>query len=205
MKSSKSLSETVKADPLSRALGVVVLVLLATLVLGAYVYYLLYSELRTERGEYNKRINELTAALEQSKYALRSVSPELTAGQRQTLSKAADATFLQSNIKVNAACEKLKEKGPNGLELYNFTFSLSDLDDVFRRIKSVDYFLDHPSFTQKDLISTDASKNFLKSYTGWGCLDSVLVKIAFDDPSLRAAPIDFNQCKALQNQSCSEH
>jgi prokaryotic YEATS domain len=204
MKSSKPLWETVKADPVSRALGVVLLILLATLVLGAYGTYLLYSDLRAQRREHNKRISELSAEVEQYKYELRNVSTELTTAQRQTLSKSTDAALLQSKIQVNAACEDRKEKGPNSLELYNFSFSLTDLDEVFRRIKSVDYFLDHPSFRQKDLISTDPLTNFQKSYKGWGCLDSVLVKITFDDPSLHAAPIDFNQCKSLQNQSCSE-
>jgi len=205
MRYSKSLWETAKADPASRGLGVLLVVVLATLILGGYALFSLYSELRTERQQSHKRISELSTEVEQYKYALRNVTPDLSASQKETLSKSAQAALLQSKVQVKAACEDLNAKSSNDLELYNFTFWLADIDDVFRHIKSVDYYLDHPSFTQKDLVSTDASTNFKKGYKGWGCLDSVLVKISFDDPTLRAAPIDFNQCKALQSQSCSAH
>jgi len=205
MKSSKPLWETVTDNPTSRALIVLLVFLLATLILGAYGFSLLYSDIRVERDQYKKRIADLSAEVEQYKSALRNVSPQLSPAQQRDLPKPADAALLQSKLQVHAACEDLKKKGPNQLVLYYFTFWLTGPDEVLSRINSVDYFLDHPSFTQKDLISKDRLSGFRQGYNGWGCLDSVLVKISFSDSSLHPTPIDFNQCKALENQSCSEH
>jgi hypothetical protein len=204
MRSLNSLS-AVRGDSMSRALLVIVGALLVTLLLAAYGIYRQYDEFQNERRQYNSQISQLKAEVSQYRSALRSVAPDLTAAQKQTLTKNVDAAILQSKINVNAACEDLKTKGANGLEIYKFRFWLSDAADALRQIRSVDYFLDHPTFSQKHNISTDPSTNFEQSYRGWGCLDSVSVRITFDDPSVQPAPIDFNQCKALQGQSCSEH
>jgi hypothetical protein len=190
---------------MSRALLVIVGVLLATVLLAAYGIYRQYNEFQVERRQYDSQISQLKAEVSQYRSALRSVTPDLTSAQKQTLTKNVDAAILQSKVNVNASCEDLKTKGANGLELYKFGFWLGDAADTLRHIRSVDYFLDHPSFSQKHNISTDPNANFELSYRGWGCLDSVSVRLTFDDPSIQPAPIDFNQCKALQGQSCSEH
>jgi outer membrane murein-binding lipoprotein Lpp len=84
MQSSQSLSETVAADFLSRALLVIVAVLLATLLLAGHGIYWQYSEFQTERRQYNSQISQLKAEVAQYRSALRSVTPDLTTAQKET-------------------------------------------------------------------------------------------------------------------------
>ena len=60
-----------------------------------------------------------------------------------------------------------------------FRFRLAAEPELLEKIRNVVYFMDHPTFTQKNYPSSDASSGFEQSYVGWGCLQDVVVTIHF--------------------------
>ncbi len=187
---------------------VAALVVLITVALVAFSW-LIYSlesarkNFSLQREAYEKQISTLRDEVNHYKQALASVSPGLSVAQKKDLSPSTEAALLANKIKVIAGCRDLGYKGYRDLEVYNFSISVDAPEEVLSRIESVTYEFNHPSFTEKSLLSNDKATHFQRAYTGWGCLASVLVHVKFSNPAVEAPPIDFNMCKVLQQQTCS--
>lgn len=79
----------------------------------------------------------------------------------------------------------------------DFTFKcwLEMPEKVARRVSSVSYEFNHPTFPERFLQSRNASRNFEVSYDGWGCLP--LVKILVKQKGGEVDQIYFNMCDEL--------
>ena len=100
-----------------------------------------------------------------------------------------------STLQIKAASRILPGvRGASGSQSYNFTVWLEGPTEATRRIVSVDYFFDHPSFNHPHFVST-SGPDFLQGYNGWGCLDAVTVTIRWASGAKSSIP--FNQCRAL--------
>ncbi|ASS48211.1 MAG: hypothetical protein A3D31_18840 [Candidatus Fluviicola riflensis] len=73
---------------------------------------------------------------------------------------------------------------------YKFRVELRGIDQISDRITKVVYDRNHDSFKQPYLTSTDAANDFRAEYTGWGCLQNVIVTIYFDDGSEQTFELD---------------
>ncbi|MDP3222601.1 MAG: hypothetical protein Q8M96_05650, partial [Rubrivivax sp.] len=58
------------------------------------------------------------------------------------------------------------------------------------------YRMDHPSFQNK-LLATNAASHFKASYTGWGCLTSVVALVEYVDPDQPAEVREFDMCALI--------
>jgi hypothetical protein len=78
---------------------------------------------------------------------------------------------------------------------FTFGFSLSGPEERIRQIRQVVYYMDDPTFKQKEYRSVEASSGFAQSYTGWGCLRRVGVTINYRDGASQQFTVDM--CAAL--------
>ena len=60
---------------------------------------------------------------------------------------------------------------------YDFKLWLDVPAEQQKKIKRVTYVLNHPTFTQKEYVSTKVPEGFPISYQGWGCLNTVTIRI----------------------------
>ncbi len=106
---------------------------------------------------------------------------------------------VESKIKGSITPRASAIPDPNGGST-NLTFKcwLEMPETVARRVASVSYEFNHPTFPERFLNSRDVSNRFEVSYGGWGCLP--LVKIVVKQKSGDVDPIYFNMCDEL-NQS----
>ena len=197
-------------DPKGKLLKLLVAVLVVLITVAVVAFsWLVYSlesarrNFSLQRQAYEKQISALREEVNHYQQALASVSPGLSGAQKRDLPPSTEAALLANKIKVVAGCRDLGYKGYRDLEVYNFSISVDAPAEVLSRIESVTYEFNHPSFTEKSLLSNDKATHFQRAYTGWGCLASVLVHVKFSNPAVEAPPIDFNMCKALQEHPCS--
>ena len=98
---------------------------------------------------------------------------------------------ITSQVKVKAEAQR------TGIGRYNFTLHVEELQPgALDRIARVGYMFNHPTFSQKDFLSNN--KPFQISYTGWGCLTSVIVTFTPKQPAKEGPEkTDFNMCADL--------
>ncbi len=77
-------------------------------------------------------------------------------------------------------------------KLYSFSLWLES--DSLSSIDSVSYYFDHPSFIKKYQKSNNPQRNFLVSYTGWGCLKMIKITVWRNGES---SVIELNHCTSL--------
>lgn len=63
-------------------------------------------------------------------------------------------------------------------------------------VASVTYRLAHETF-KNPLMTTGPERQFVATYDGWGCLNTVIVLVEFQDPEKVPALAQFDMCKAL--------
>lgn len=73
---------------------------------------------------------------------------------------------------------------------YKFRIELRGINQISDRITKVIYNWNHDSFKQPYLTSTDVANDFRAEYTGWGCLQEVIVTVYFDDGSEQSFELD---------------
>lgn len=74
--------------------------------------------------------------------------------------------------------------------LYDFRIWLDLSETQKGQIREVEYKFNHPSFSQKTQVSTDATKGFQVGYRGWGAIDSVPIKVTYRDGQIASASVD---------------
>jgi len=83
----------------------------------------------------------------------------------------------------------------SGRAIYKYTLWLEVPAQLKSRIERVQYKLDHPSFAQDTVASSNEADGFAVNYRGWGCLAYVKITVMLKDGKVQ--PIYFNMCKAL--------
>jgi hypothetical protein len=78
---------------------------------------------------------------------------------------------------------------------YRFSAFLNASANTLDQIESVVYTMDHPTFTEKNYVTKDRKSQFARSYVGWGCLDSVEVRIQLK--SGQVIKSEFDMCRSL--------
>ena len=78
---------------------------------------------------------------------------------------------------------------------YQFVLTIKAAADG-KQITSATYTLNHPSLNYVKLASKTSNDGFAVGYTGWGCLQSVLVDVTYSDGSTKQH--DFNMCDAME-------
>ena len=78
---------------------------------------------------------------------------------------------------------------------YNFTIYINSPPELLNNIKKVTYDFNHPTFKDPHREVSDPKTRFACFYVGWGCLDSVVVKVFLKDNTEHS--IDFDMCKSL--------
>jgi hypothetical protein len=96
-------------------------------------------------------------------------------------------TSREQNARATAAA---------GAARYDFKLWIEAPPEVMNRISTVEYHFNHPSFQQR-LIRSGNRDGFRVSYTGWGCLCSVIVTFIPVDPKEQPSTTDFAMCSAL--------
>lgn len=81
-------------------------------------------------------------------------------------------TTLIQNDQVECIAKQTPQSKNWKQPQYTFTFRLTDTTS-FDEIDKVDYFFNHPTFTNKLVSSTNPSDSFSVSYIGWGCLSTI--------------------------------
>jgi hypothetical protein len=142
-----------------------------------------------------KQIEVLRANMRQLKRSYARLDTVVAASKNQKLRRAyAEAVPLITVAKPRAQAIS-SEKGTDERPLYDFSLWLDVPEGRKHEIASVEYEFNHPTFVQKTQRSSNPSDGFRVSYLGWGCLQSVLVRIHLKDGS--TTTIDFDMCEAV--------
>ncbi len=158
------------------------IVLLLT-ALSAFVY--ISSKVSSELKAY-KTLKETRDQAEQEYRALRS-----------NIEKFHSLKITSANevYEVKATARATGAKTPQGYPVYKFSMYINSPPELLHSITKVTYEFNHPTFSKPLHEVTDARSKFATFYTGWGCLNSVLVKVYLSDNTLQT--IDFNMCKNI--------
>jgi len=129
---------------------------------------------------------------EELRKQIEAVQRLLADARKHGLEGAQDVAPITSQVKVKA------EAQPTGVGRYRFTLHVEEFQPgALDRIASVTYTFNHPTFSQKDFLSNN--KPFQISYTGWGCLTSVIVTFTPKQPAKEGPEkTDFNMCADLR-------
>jgi hypothetical protein len=79
--------------------------------------------------------------------------------------------------------------------MYNFQVQLRGIESIKDHIVEVVYDRNHESIKQRYYTTTDKTNNFQGGYTGWGCLEDLVVTIYYDDETFDTYTI--NMCNEL--------
>lgn len=146
------------------------------------------AERRAETARLDEQIKDKQTEFEQLKNNVQNFSYSTSLGGAQT--------NVTLGVKGSELYEIRASAHPAaGGSLYVFSAELNASPDVLSRIEKVDYFFNHPSFRQQHLVGTNPADKFRVSYTGWGCLDQVVVTVYFNDGETRQS--DVNMCNYL--------
>jgi pYEATS domain-containing protein involved in immunity len=110
--------------------------------------------------------------------------------REQGLQHAQAEVPITAQVKVKAEAERI--------DIARFAFTLRILElqpGALDRIEKVDYAFNHPTFSRKNFSSN--KKPFQISYTGWGCLTSVIVTFTLREPAEAPEKTGFNMCADL--------
>jgi hypothetical protein len=119
------------------------------------------------------------------------------AGDEEALSRLT-ATVRGSTIRFTARETDLKYKNPAGDQIYKFELfpDPATLPKGNAAVAFVTYLADHPTF-QNTLMTAGAKRDFVVSYTGWGCLHRIVALIEYKDPTRPAEATEFDMCKEI--------
>jgi len=81
---------------------------------------------------------------------------------------------------------------------YDFSLWLDVPVEQRQKIKRVTYVLNHPTFSQKEYVSTKTQEGFPVGYQGWGCLNTVLIRI---ERQGGGSQITFRMCDELMGSA----
>ena len=104
------------------------------------------------------------------------------------------SVVLQDNVECTSML--LHEKSPDGISLYAYTLRLTD-SNLVKKIKSVDYYPDKPSYSPKLASSANAQNNFSYSFREWTCFDTVSIYLHYKD-SNKVDSIQFPMCEKMK-------
>jgi hypothetical protein len=118
----------------------------------------------------------------------------------ETLKKSAEQLYAVRVTPSNQVYELRATAAPTGRQTssgpeYTFTASVNSSKETLATIRRVTYHFDHPTFMLKEFVSEDREKRFAISYTGWGCLNKVNVRVDLRDGTQQE--LDFDMCKSL--------
>jgi hypothetical protein len=174
------------------------LIVLATLAFGARQLRDVDAKVAAKRQEIarldgeiasrNQQIAALREQTDQLRTGIDRISREVVrSGDRQLVQATRELAPVASWVRPRAS---VVQQGPN-----QFVFSLWVDTDRPDAIQRVTYELNHPSFRDRQLVSSDAASGFRVQYRGWGCLERVVVRVV--TAAGATAPIDFDMCKSL--------
>lgn len=83
----------------------------------------------------------------------------------------------------------------NTENVYNFVIELHGIDAIKDQVSKVVYDLNHSSFKNRYITTTNSSNNFSGGYYGWGCLQNVIVYIYYTDGTYDS--FEVNLCEEL--------
>jgi len=92
--------------------------------------------------------------------------------------------------------ENAQESARVGAPRYDFRLWVEAPPEVMNRIATVEYQFNHPSF-QERVVRSGNRDGFRVSYTGWGCLCSVIVTFIPVDPKEQPSTTEFAMCEML--------
>lgn len=153
-------------------------------------------ELENERRQLEAEIASLRASrqtLQHEKEVYQSTLASIHKEVENTAlsAKVEDLTPVSAAVTPRAAAQPV----PGASRTYDFSLWVEVPDAKTQRITSVTYEFNHPTFPQKQQISSDAARRFQVGYRGWGCLRSVIITLKTAEGA--AEKIDFDMCKAL--------
>ena len=99
---------------------------------------------------------------------------------------------------LKATAQANGQKTADGRPVYNFSVYVNSPATTLTSIREVRYHFEHDSFRNKDFRAADRSDKFAARYAGWGCLDSVGVRVIMSDGAEHE--FDFNMCRSLGPQ-----
>lgn len=136
--------------------------------------------------------SSLPASAGTGETALPAAAPAETGAGTQA--PAAEGRSAAPSYTVRFTSTPTGRRTSNGPE-FTFRFWLTGPAERLGQIREVVYYMDDPTFKQKEYRSREASSGFAQSYTGWGCLVNVGVTVNYMDQ----APERFNvdMCAAL--------
>jgi hypothetical protein len=145
--------------------------------------------LETQKKALDTRQEELIAQAAEIKKLMAQLqmkSPEQSAHPVAT-------TLLPITTAVSVKSEALSK----GLGRYTFSLYIQGNPDSLKRIKSVQYDRNHPTFTQKTMSSDEQQGGFRVTWEGWGCLTSIIVTFIPTDTSEKPEKTVFDMCANL--------
>lgn len=99
-------------------------------------------------------------------------------------------------VEIGFSAERTKLSEGATTTYYRFSVGVAAAQSAIDRIVRVEYRFDHPTFSQKALVSENRGNRFTVSYRGWGCLDQVTAKV-----TLRTGQVvsrTFDMCALLR-------
>ena len=105
---------------------------------------------------------------------------------------------LEVMIPTSARARPRAARRPGSGDTSEFSVWLEMPAAVAGQVERVTYLFNHPSFRDKNRTSTEAASGFKVTYTGWGCLDSVVATI--QRKSGEREKMVFNMCELLARE-----
>jgi hypothetical protein len=152
-------------------------------------------EAHAAKGLAEQRLNRIVSGI---KYKQLALAREGTDTQNIPGLEQADS---QNGIGFQAIAKDLHYRDRNDREIWEFSLRplVPSTSDSGKRIAFVTYRMNHPTFSNS-LLMTGPDREFTASYTGWGCLQEVLVVIEYVDPDQPIRFVKFNMCDHTKYQ-----
>jgi cell division protein FtsB len=146
------------------------------------------------RGEIEAKTRSVAVLREQAEQYSRALKQAQTTAPPGTVTRATPITAL-----VTPRAERRPTEGrtSDGRPLYVFSAWIQGPPEVVSRIAAVQWEFNHPTFRNPVMRSADRGNGFRVSYTGWGCLSSVIVTFDLAEPRGEPPRLDFDMCGAL--------
>ena len=149
--------------------------------------------LRAERDGLREGMMAVSAALATEGAGAGAVKTAPKNGSLKVVSRALEV-MMPTSVRARPRASRRAGAG----DLSEFSVWLEMPASVAEQVERVTYLFNHPSFRDKNRTVTEAAGGFRVTYTGWGCLDSVVATI--QRKSGDREKMVFNMCELLARE-----